>query len=192
MTPKRGSLEAVTRRRLLVGGATAAFVGIGGCLGGGSGDGDGSGADADGTDDSAAADASSADDWAWDGTLPVESVVQHHDPSCGCCSEYVAYLERHGIDVRTEPTDDLEAVKDEFSVPADARSCHTVEFGDYLVEGHVPLEAIEPLLADEPDVDGIAAPGMPRYSPGMGPRGDDPLTIYAFETGGGIEAFREI
>lgn len=188
MTPKRGPVDAVTRRRLLAAGSAAAVAGIAGCLGGGgSDDADGNG----GADDESAGD-SSADDWAWDGTLPVTSVVQHHDPSCGCCSEYVAYLERHGIDVQTEPTDDLESVKDDFSVPADAQSCHTVEVGDYLVEGHVPLEAIEPLLAEEPDVDGIAAPGMPQYAPGMGPRGDEPLTIYAFETGGAIEEYREV
>lgn len=186
MTRRLGPNDPVTRRGILSAGAAAAVAGIGGCLGDG-GDGDGGNG---GTE--TAADTDADDDWAWEGTLSVESVVQHHAPSCGCCSEYVAYLERHGIDVRTEPTDDLEAVKDDLSIPSDAESCHTVEVGDYLVEGHVPLEAIDALLADEPAVDGIAAPGMPRNSPGMGPRGDDPLTIYAFEAGGDIEPFRDV
>ncbi|MFU0504684.1 DUF411 domain-containing protein [Pseudaminobacter sp. NGMCC 1.201702] len=29
------------------------------------------------------------------------------------------------------------------------------------MKGHVPLEAIEKLLAERPDISGLAAPGMP-------------------------------
>ncbi len=49
------------------------------------------------------------------------------------------------------------------------------------MEGHVPREAVERLFEEEPAALGVAAPGMPRYSPGTGPRGDEPLTISAFE-----------
>ncbi|SIS04362.1 DUF411 domain-containing protein [Natronorubrum thiooxidans] len=166
----------MTRRRLCSVGAALALVGASGCLGG----------------DETETGGSNGDEWTWSGALPVESVVQHHDPSCGCCHEYVDYLERHEIDVQVESTDNLEAVKREFGVPEAAMSCHTIEVGDYLVEGHVPLEAIEELLADEPAVDGISAPGMPQYSPGMGPRGDEPLTIYAFETSGEFSEYTTV
>ena len=132
------------------------------------------------------------DDWAWDGALPVESAVQHHDPSCSCCSNYAAYLEDHGLDVRLEETDDIRGVKEAFDVPRDARSCHTVEIDGYLVEGHVPLEAVATLLEEGPDVDGIAAPGMPRHSPGMGGRSDEPLTIYAFESSGEVTEYEAV
>ena len=172
----------ITRRRLCSA-AVVAAVGASGCLDGSSSD------SADGsTGDDSASDGSETGelegelaDWAWAGTLPVDSVVQHHDPTCGCCAEYVAYLEAHDVDVRVEETDDLDAVKADHSIPEDAHGCHTVEVGEYLVEGHVPLEAVDELLAEEPDVHGISAPGMPQRSPGMGPRGDDPLSIYAFE-----------
>lgn len=53
----------------------------------------------------------------------------------------------------------------------DAASCHTAEVDGYLVEGHVPAAAIVRLLADRPDAVGLALPGMPADSPGMG--GDD-------------------
>lgn len=132
------------------------------------------------------------EEWTWSGTLPVDSVVQHYNPICGCCSRYIAYLELHDIDVRQAETTDLEAIKERFDVPTDAWACHTVEFGDYLVEGHVPLEAIETLLEEEPDVAGISAPGMPDHSPGMGPRGEDPLQIYAFQTSGEVEPYVEV
>lgn len=158
---------AITRRALCSVGAVLVLSGGGGCLGGSDGTG--------------------GDDWEWSGTLPVDSVVQHHDPSCGCCGEYADYLESNGVDVRVEETDDLRTIKQDLGVPGDVASCHTVEFGDYIVEGHVPLEAVETLFQDEPDVAGIAAPGMPDYSPGMGPRGDEPLTIYAF--GGADEVY---
>jgi hypothetical protein len=36
------------------------------------------------------------------------------------------------------------------------------------VEGHVPVQAITRLLDERPDAVGIALPGMPADSPGMG------------------------
>lgn len=56
----------------------------------------------------------------------------------------------------------------EIGIPDVAASCHTALVDGYAVEGHVPLQAIERLLADRPDLVGIAVPGMPGDSPGMG------------------------
>lgn len=50
----------------------------------------------------------------------------------------------------------------------DAASCHTAAVDDYLIEGHVPAAAIEKLLIERPDAVGLALPGMPSDSPGMG------------------------
>ncbi len=50
----------------------------------------------------------------------------------------------------------------------DAASCHTAAVGGYLIEGHVPAAAIERLLAERPEAVGLALPGMPPDSPGMG------------------------
>ncbi|WP_049920316.1 DUF411 domain-containing protein [Halobiforma nitratireducens] len=186
----------VSRRRFVAAGTGTilASVGLAGCL-----DGDEpTETDSTPTDPEGSASGTAQDQrqnqthWEWSGSLPLESAVQYHDPNCGCCGEYVSYLESHGIDVRVEYPDDLAATKTELGVPTDVRSCHTLVLGeeddaDYLVEGHVPLEAVETLLEDDPDVRGIAAPGMPRHSPGMGPRGDEPLQIYAFDEDGGEE-----
>lgn len=38
-----------------------------------------------------------------------------------------------------------------------------------MVEGHVPTKDIRRLLAERPDAVGLAVPGMPYGSPGMGP-----------------------
>ena len=171
-----------SRRRLCAAVATIA-VATSGCLDGSNG----------GTDEAASDDGRTGDpridDWEWSGSLPVTSAVQHHDPSCGCCSVYVEYLESNGLDVTVEETGNLDAIKADRSIPEDAWSCHTVEIGDYLVEGHVPLEAIETLFETDPDVAGVSAPGMPQHAPGMGARGDDPLPIYAFDGSGNIDEF---
>jgi hypothetical protein len=39
--------------------------------------------------------------------------------------------------------------------------------GNYFVEGHVPIEAVNKLLSEKPAIDGIALPDMPSGSPGM-------------------------
>ena len=41
-----------------------------------------------------------------------------------------------------------------------AGTCHTTQVGAYAVEGHVPLEAIERLVSELPEVDGIVWPSV--------------------------------
>jgi hypothetical protein len=48
-----------------------------------------------------------------------------------------------------------------------------------VVDGHVPVEAINKLLAERPPIKGIALPGMPAGSPGMSGEKVAPFTIYA-------------
>ena len=53
-------------------------------------------------------------------------------------------------------------------IPDAAASCHTGVVGAYAIEGHVPAAAIQSLLANRPNAVGLALPGMPGDSPGMG------------------------
>ncbi len=53
-------------------------------------------------------------------------------------------------------------------VPVEASACHSALVNGYVIQGHAPVEAIARLLADRPDALGIAVPGMPVGSPGMG------------------------
>ncbi len=98
--------------------------------------------------------------------------VLYKSPSCSCCDAYVGYLEQNGVSVTVMSSDaEVARVKRDNQLPPAAWSCHSVELGGYIVEGHVPLEAVELLLAERPDIDGIALPGMPSGSPGMpGPK----------------------
>lgn len=62
----------------------------------------------------------------------------------------------------------LAEFKANHGVPQGAASCHTALVDGYVIEGHVPAGAILQLLDERPDVVGLALPGMPGDSPGMG------------------------
>lgn len=93
------------------------------------------------------------------------------DPNCPCCKDWVAILQKAGFAVTVEEMepDALERHKTAKGVPADMRSCHTGAVDDYALEGHVPVADIRRLLQERPDAIGLAVPGMPYGSPGMGP-----------------------
>ena len=112
----------------------------------------------------------------------VEAVV-FRSPTCGCCKAYEEYLGRHGFRVLSEVTDDMDPVKEANGVPADAEGCHTTLIENYTIEGHVPVDAIQRLLDERPDIDGIAVPGMPGNSPGMGEPNGEPLEVFSIDDG---------
>ena len=60
-----------------------------------------------------------------------------------------------------------------------------------MIEGHVPLEAINKLRRDRPAIDGIALPGMPAGSPGMSGTKEGPFEILSFADGT-IESYMTI
>ena len=87
-------------------------------------------------------------------------------PTCGCCKDWIAILERDGFAVQTFDEGNT-AVRARLGLPSKYGSCHTARIGGYVVEGHVPAREIRRLLAEKPDAIGIAVPGMPVGSPGM-------------------------
>lgn len=104
-------------------------------------------------------------------------VTLYKSPTCGCCEDYVKYLRQNGFDVKAIDQGDMSAVKKRYGV-ARAASCHTALIGGYVVEGHVPVEAIRKLLKQKPAIRGISVPGMPQNSPGMGEMKKGTLTVY--------------
>jgi hypothetical protein len=94
-------------------------------------------------------------------------VTVTRDPDCGCCSGWADHLRKAGYPIRLQDTRDLKVVKERLKVPSDLASCHTAEVGGYVIEGHVPVDAIKRLLRDTPTAIGLAVPGMPIGSPGM-------------------------
>ena len=114
----------------------------------------------------------------------VSAVVELHSaPGCDCCGGWEEYMTSHGFTVESTEEADLSAFKEARGVPRDAWSCHTAVIDGYTVEGHVPVEAIEDLLTDRPDIDGIALPGMPPGSPGMSGEKEAPFEVLAIDDG---------
>jgi hypothetical protein len=98
---------------------------------------------------------------------PRPPILVHRDAGCGCCGLWAKYLERAGFKVTIDNAERMRPIKQRLGVPDDLASCHTAEMGGYVIEGHVPLHAIERLLAEKPKATGLAVPGMPVGSPGM-------------------------
>ncbi len=68
--------------------------------------------------------------------------------------------------------------------------CHTAEVDGYVVEGHVPADVIDRLLAERPEgVKGLAVPGMPVGSPGMEGPNPEPYNVIAFDGQGGMSVY---
>jgi len=106
-------------------------------------------------------------------------------PSCGCCTEWVKILRRAGINLEVKDLQSLSKIKKMLQVPAALQSCHTAVIGNYVVEGHVPVNEIKRLLEEKPKAIGIAVPGMPIGSPGMEQgRRRDSYQVVLFHAGG--------
>jgi hypothetical protein len=120
-----------------------------------------------------------------------EAIV-YKSPDCGCCNNYVAYLRRSGFEVEAVNTDDVEAIKSEHHIPRHMQSCHTTVVGDYAVEGHVPVEAIDKLLQEQPEFSAIAMPGMPSGSPGMPGAKRGMFTVHGITEDGGTAPFVQL
>ena len=125
--------------------------------------------------------------WGQAEPLPLVNVTK--DPSCGCCDGWIAHIEDAGFPVRVVESTDMDSFKQRLGVPAELASCHTAEVDGYVIEGHVPAAAIRRLLAERPDVTGLAVPGMPAGSPGMDFPGVDPEPYEAFLFGPTTRSF---
>lgn len=116
-------------------------------------------------------------------------MVVYRSPTCGCCLGWVEHVREAGFRVRVEDRTDLAPVKAELGVPVDLASCHTARIDGYVIEGHVPAADVRRLLAEQPEVKGLAVPGMPVGSPGMEGPDPEPYAVVAFDGEGGREVF---
>lgn len=107
-----------------------------------------------------------------------EKITVYQDPSCGCCHGWAEHMREAGFSVTEVKTQNMSVVKQRFAVPDDKQSCHTavVERTGQIIEGHVPANAVNKMLA-KPDIKGVAAPGMPHNSPGMGELDGNLVTV---------------
>jgi hypothetical protein len=117
------------------------------------------------------------------------AVTLYKNPQCDCCEGYADYLRGHGFAVTVKPTNDLTEISRKAGIPADLQGCHTAFIADYVVDGHVPVEAINKLLAEHPAIKGLTLPGMPEGSPGMYGKKTGRFTVYAIAEDGKSSVF---
>jgi hypothetical protein len=98
----------------------------------------------------------------------------YKDPNCGCCKLWADAYRQAGYKVEIVEERDLISRKQKLGVPLDTQGCHTAAYLGQFLEGHVPLEAAR-MLGGRSDLAGLAVPGMPAGSLGMG---DDPSASY--------------
>ena len=99
--------------------------------------------------------------------IDIPKVVSYRSASCGCCKKWINHLRDNGLEVVDNIVEDVSAVKIQYQIPNNLRSCHSAQIGKYTIEGHVPIESIKKLLEEKPLISGLAVPGMPHGSPGM-------------------------
>ena len=109
-------------------------------------------------------------------TDELPEMTLYKDPNCGCCTAHADYLKEQGVKVKMVDHPNIVEIKQQYGTLQGA-SCHTIVMDGSVIEGHVPIASIKKLWAEQPDIKGIALPGMPYNSPGMGPEKKGSLKI---------------
>jgi hypothetical protein len=122
---------------------------------------------------------------------PAKEATVYKSPTCGCCKKWVEHMEKSGWTVTAHDVPDVGVYKKKYGVPDNLSSCHTsIVTSGYVVEGHVPADLIDKLVAARPsDVIGLAVPGMVQGSPGMETGRSDKYDVIAFSKGGKTKVF---
>lgn len=122
-----------------------------------------------------------------------ETVEVLKSASCGCCIAWGEHMREQGFAVSEKNVSlvELNTAKNEAGLREEHKSCHTAYVDGYVVEGHVPAEDVRRLLTERPDAIGLAVPGMPFGSPGMGEPGPDaePYDVILVKRDGSTEVY---
>ncbi len=86
---------------------------------------------------------------------PRPEIIVYKTSTCGCCKKWVEHLQAAGFRVAVHDTVDVAGVAARYRVPRRLPTCH------------VPVDVIERLLKEGPEIAGVAVPGMPPGAPGM-------------------------
>lgn len=117
--------------------------------------------------------------------LAALTMTVYKSPTCGCCKEWVDYMETEGFSIATVETDNVDSIKAQHGLTApELKSCHTAVVDGYVIEGHVPVNDVKQLLTKRPNIVGLTAPGMPMMSPGMGSLTPKDYDVLAFDENG--------
>jgi len=113
--------------------------------------------------------------------------------TCSCCEKWISHLESEGFHATAHHPTDLNAEKIKRGIAPRFHSCHTAVSADgYVFEGHIPALVIQRFLTEKPQgAIGLAAPGMPMGSPGMGNH-LDPYDVLLLKADGSSSVYTRI
>ena len=123
------------------------------------------------------------------------SASVYKDANCGCCTEWISYANKAGLQSTYQHPEALSVVKDRYAVPQQMRSCHTTVTNDgYVFEGHIPAKFMAKFLENPPSkAIGLAVPSMPVGSPGMEYEGKFmPYKVFQLNKDGSYEEFAAV
>lgn len=103
----------------------------------------------------------------------------YRNPGCGCCEIWAQLMSEAGFQISIEDDPNLAARRAKLGIAEAVAGCHTALIDGFVFEGHVPPADIQRFLKERPaGALGLAVPGMPVGSPGMGPEGSgDPYDL---------------
>lgn len=96
-----------------------------------------------------------------------KEIELYKSPYCGCCTGWADHMKAAGFVIKTHDVEDMNPIKLKYGVSGDLQSCHTAIVDGHVIEGHVPAEDVQRLLAEGGEKSGLSVPGMPIGSPGM-------------------------
>jgi hypothetical protein len=108
------------------------------------------------------------------------------------CMRWVAHLRAAGFHVQVVETEDVEVIRRDVRVPEQLAACHTAVTAQsprYVIEGHVPADAIRKLFTERPAIGGLSVPGMPSGAPGLEGHTVTGYEVHAFMPDGRIMRF---
>lgn len=123
--------------------------------------------------------------WSTSAIAASTEMIVARNPGCGCCGKWAEKMRQAGFRVRMADDNKITDLRKRLGVPHRLASCHTAQVGGYVIEGHVPVAAVQRLLSERPAATGLAVPGMPAGSPGMeGPQQAVDYDVILFSSDG--------
>ncbi|UKO96218.1 DUF411 domain-containing protein [Nostoc sp. UHCC 0870] len=123
--------------------------------------------------------------------LQMREVTVYRSPACTCCGSWIKHIQKQGFKIQADiKTDEMEAIKQKYNLPPNLASCHTAIIDGYVMEGHIPADDIKLFLQQQPQLAGLAVPGMVIGTPGMeSGNKKEPFTVMAFNQKGEVQVF---
>ena len=100
--------------------------------------------------------------------IDIPEVDYYRSALCIFCKKWINHLRDNGLEVADNKVEDVSEIKKYYQIPNSLKTCNSAKIGKYTIEGHVPIESINKLLREKPNINRIAVSVMPLGSPGMG------------------------